>query len=153
MATRGTTKFNSNKQEKRVAKEVGGKTVIASGSLWGSKGDVRADDYLIECKTTEKPYYVLSFDTWLKIEREAIKDGLRLPVMCIDTCNGKHRLAILSHIPSEDELKVVECSKSHRVSHKEAPFVLKFSGRGMGKTKMLKVTLWESFLESLTSND
>ena len=80
MAVRGTTKYHSNKQEKRVADELGGKTVIGSGSLWGAKGDVRTEDYLIECKTTKKTSYPLSADTWLKIEREATRDGLRIPV-------------------------------------------------------------------------
>lgn len=94
MAVRGTTKFNSNKQEKRVAEELGGNTVIGSGSLWGAKGDVRTEDYLIECKTTEKKTYSLSTSTWFKIQKEAVNDGLRIPVMCIDLDSGQKRLAV-----------------------------------------------------------
>lgn len=83
MAKKDSTKFESNLQEKRIAKEVSGRTVIASGSLWGSKGDVRTEDFLIECKTTQKEFYSLTAVTWKKIRTEAIKDGIRSPVMCI----------------------------------------------------------------------
>lgn len=46
------TRFYSNKQEKAVAKAVGGKQVANSGATTFSKGDVRTDNWLIECKTT-----------------------------------------------------------------------------------------------------
>lgn len=87
-------KKKSQLQEKSVAKDLDAKTVIASGALWGSKGDVRHDDFLVECKTTEKPYYSLTMKVWEKIEKEAIKDGLRIPLMCIDINDGKDRFAV-----------------------------------------------------------
>ena len=87
-------KKKSQIQEKSVAKDLDAKTVIASGALWGSKGDVRHDDFLVECKTTEKPYYSLTMKVWEKIEKEAIKDGLRIPLMCIDVNDGKDRFAV-----------------------------------------------------------
>ena len=79
-----TVKRRSQKQEKRVAKDFNAKTVVASGALWGAKGDVRNDKYLIECKTTEKDYYSLTAKVWEKIEQEAIKDRMRIPLMVID---------------------------------------------------------------------
>lgn len=45
------TRFYSNRQEKKVAKAVGGKQVANSGATAFSKGDVSTDDWLIECKT------------------------------------------------------------------------------------------------------
>lgn len=45
------TRFYSNKQEKAVAKAVGGKKVANSGATAFNKGDVTTDDMLIECKT------------------------------------------------------------------------------------------------------
>ena len=45
MAKKGTTKYFSNKQEKDVAKQIGGKTVIASGALWHASSDVRNKQY------------------------------------------------------------------------------------------------------------
>ena len=41
MANKCSTKFMSDKQEKRVAEEISGRRVVASGNKWGSKGDVR----------------------------------------------------------------------------------------------------------------
>lgn len=87
-------KKKSAKQEARTAKEFGGKTQVASGALWGSKGDVRTGgertssfnetDFLIENKFTDKPYYILKKETWDKINGEAIEDNFRTPLMQID---------------------------------------------------------------------
>lgn len=88
-------KLKSRKQEKRVAKEINGRTTPASGAIWSAKADVRNDLFLIECKTTEKNYYDLTFSVWDKIYREAIKDGMRIPVMCIDLNNGRTQLVVL----------------------------------------------------------
>ncbi len=85
----------SKNQEKNVAKELNAKTVVASGALWGAKGDVRNDKFLVECKITKRGYYVFKLETWEKIKNEAIKDGLRIPVMCIDLYDGKKRYAVL----------------------------------------------------------
>lgn len=79
-----TVKKRSQKQENSVAKTFGGRVTAASGALWGMKGDVRSDKFLIECKTTEKDYYTLTSKTWEKIQEEAIKDHMRTPLMMID---------------------------------------------------------------------
>ena len=84
MAKKGTTKYKSNIQEKSVAKQFGGKQVIASGSLWFADSDVRNDKFLIECKTTEKDYYSITTKVWEKIEDEALKDRMRTPLLIID---------------------------------------------------------------------
>ena len=84
-------KKKSQLQEKRVAKDLDARTVVASGALWCSKGDVRHDDFLVECKTTENPYYSLTMKVWEKIEKEATRDGLRVPLMCVDVNGGKDR--------------------------------------------------------------
>lgn len=78
------TKKKSQKQEQRTAKEFGGKVTPASGALDGAKGDVRTMDYLIENKFTDADRYTLSVKTWTKIEEEAVRDGLRTPMMQID---------------------------------------------------------------------
>ena len=91
------TKRKSTLQEKRVAKEVRGRTTPASGAMWGCKGDVRSDAFLVECKTTEKDKYSLSILTWNKIRVEAVKDGMKIPVMCIDLHNGKYRYAVFEY--------------------------------------------------------
>lgn len=74
----------SQRQEKSVAKKFKGSLTVGSGSKWFSKGDVRTDKFLIECKTTFKDYYTLTSKVWEKIEREADLDGMRIPLMVID---------------------------------------------------------------------
>lgn len=72
----------SQKQERSLAKSVGGRTVPASGAFWARKGDVRTDDLLVEAKTTAAASYPLKKVVWDKIRREALLDG-RIPVMAI----------------------------------------------------------------------
>lgn len=48
------TRFYSNKQEKKVAKTLGGKKVANSGATAFHKGDVVLNDWLLECKTVTK---------------------------------------------------------------------------------------------------
>ena len=79
-----TVKRRSQKQEKSVAKKFNARLTAASGALWGMKGDVRSDKFLIECKTTEKDYYTLTAKVWEKIQEEAIQDHMRIPLMVID---------------------------------------------------------------------
>ena len=79
-----TVKRRSQKQEKSVAKKFNARLTAASGALWGMKGDVRSDKYLIECKTTEKDFYTLTAKVWEKIQEEAIQDHMRIPLMVID---------------------------------------------------------------------
>ena len=88
MAKKGTTKYNSNLQEKSVAKQFGGKQVIASGALWFAHSDVRNDKFLIECKTTEKDFYTITAKVWEKICKEAVRDGLRDRLLIIDLHNN-----------------------------------------------------------------
>lgn len=79
-----TVKKRSQIQEKSVAKDMGAKTVVASGAMWSSKGDVRNDKFLIECKTTEKDFYSITTKVWEKISLEADKDGMRIPLLFVD---------------------------------------------------------------------
>lgn len=88
-----TVKRRSQKQEKSVAKDFNAKVTVASGALWGAKGDVRNDKFLIECKTTEKDYYPLTASVWEKIEEEATRDRGRIPLMIIDL-EDKDRLVV-----------------------------------------------------------
>ena len=48
------TRFYSNKQEKAVAKNLGGKQTSNSGATPFQKGDVCTSDFLLECKTKTK---------------------------------------------------------------------------------------------------
>ena len=65
------TRFFSSRQEKAVAKAIGGKQVANSGATAFSKGDVRTADWLIECKTctTEKKSFSIKKE-WMEKNRE-----------------------------------------------------------------------------------
>ena len=48
------TRYYSSKQEKNVAKAIGGKTTTNSGATLWQKGDITTEKILIECKTCMK---------------------------------------------------------------------------------------------------
>lgn len=142
-------KRKSKKQESKVAKELSGKVTPASGALWGAKGDVRSEAFLVECKTTEKTSYRLTFNTWNKIYLEAIKDGLRIPVMCIDLKDGVYRYAVMctKDIPHKSEFSFIKkdlwgSNRSCSILPCERRFNL-FNG---SKTYDLTVIEWTKFL-------
>ena len=49
-----STRFYSDRQEKQIVKNIGGKQVAGSGSSPFYKGDVRTTKFLIEAKTVTK---------------------------------------------------------------------------------------------------
>lgn len=65
------TRFYSSRQEKKVAKAVGGKQVSNSGATAFEKGDVITDSILIECKTcvSDKKSFSIKKE-WLEKNRE-----------------------------------------------------------------------------------
>jgi hypothetical protein len=86
-------KRKSKKQEEATAKQFGGKVQPASGAMYFAKADVRTgetgvgfndSDFLIENKYTDKASYSLKKQIWEKIEKEALKDNMRTPLMQID---------------------------------------------------------------------
>lgn len=65
------TRFYSNRQEKHVAKVLGGKQTANSGATAFQKGDVVLTDWLIECKTSCTPKASFSIKReWLDKNRE-----------------------------------------------------------------------------------
>lgn len=87
-----TKRKKSQKQEAQTARDLGGKTTIASGALV-QKGDVFNDHFLVECKTTEKDFYSLKQTTWEKIRKEALNSSMRTPVMRIDISDSTSPLS------------------------------------------------------------
>ena len=70
-------------QENRVAREVGGKRQPGSGSSVYAKGDVDANDFLIECKQTKNKSIRIESKWLAKISREAFAVG-KDPALSID---------------------------------------------------------------------
>lgn len=92
-------KRKSMKQESRVAKDFGGRVQVASGAIpsVGMKGDVRTGgsarfndmDLLIENKFTDKSHFAFTKSVWEKIQREALRDGMRIPLLQVDTSDKR----------------------------------------------------------------
>ena len=80
------TRFYSSKQEKKVAKEVGGKVVPNSGAIRFGAGDVQTKSVLLECKTCVKPQSSFSVKKeWItKNREEAFAMGKSYSAVVID---------------------------------------------------------------------
>lgn len=81
MATRGSTKDDSVRQEDYIAKLFDGKRSKSSGAADHDAGDVRTKYLLIECKMTRarKPKFVTDFE---KVAKEAWEEG-REPMLAL----------------------------------------------------------------------
>lgn len=84
----------SVRQERRVAKQVGGRVQPGSGNQWSAKGDVKTAEHLIECKTTDGKGYRLTVEVLRKIETEAAKAGRR-PVLQVEFRLERRRYAVI----------------------------------------------------------
>jgi len=80
------TRYYSKKQEKKVAKAVGGKRTANSGATPFQKGDVITSDFLIEAKTKTKDCksFTIKEDWLLKNEEEAFAMGKNNSALCFD---------------------------------------------------------------------
>ena len=91
------TRFYSNRQEKAVAKAVQGKQVVNSGATKFSKGDVVADNWLIECKTCTSAKASFSIKKeWLdKNKQEAFSMNKLYDALCFDYGDNGKRYYII----------------------------------------------------------
>lgn len=92
-----TTREESNKQEKRIAKDLGGKPRPGSGSVWGYRRDVITPTLLVEAKTTKTNKYTLNLKDLLHLKFQAYSDG-KIPAYIIEFA-GKGEIVI---VPSQD---------------------------------------------------
>lgn len=80
------TRFYSNRQEKKVAKNLGGRQVANSGATNFSKGDVVTELFMLECKTCTEPRKSISIQRdWLdKTKEEAFAMGKPYSALVFD---------------------------------------------------------------------
>lgn len=81
-----STRYYSGRQERKVAKKLGGKQVANSGAPAFVGGDVVTTDWLIECKTKVKDCnsFTIKEDWLLKNEEEAFAMGKNNSALCFD---------------------------------------------------------------------
>ena len=89
-------RFYSKKQENKVAKAVNGKRTANSGATAFSKGDVRTDDWLLECKTHTdfKNSFTIKHEWIDKNREEAFQMGKHHSALVIDFGDGENHYLI-----------------------------------------------------------
>lgn len=78
-----TNHERSNKQEKRIAEDVGGKRQPASGSRWGSKRDIVSPNFLIEAKSTKHPKKSVQIKDLHFLTKQAYQQG-KIPAYIVE---------------------------------------------------------------------
>jgi hypothetical protein len=74
---------DSQKQEARLAKQLGGTRNSGSGNGWIRKSDVRSEDLLVEAKITSAKSFSVKDDELQKNIGYAIVDG-RMPIFLVE---------------------------------------------------------------------
>lgn len=90
------TRWYSNKQEKQVAKVVGGRKTPNSGATKFSKGDVTSDKWLLECKTCtkEQKTFTLRKEWFEKNKEEAFAMRKPYNAIVVDFGDGEQHYII-----------------------------------------------------------
>ena len=90
------TRFYSNKQEKKIAKQVGGRQTPNSGATKFMKGDVNTQYFLIEAKTVtkEQKSFTIQRDWIYKNREEAFAMGKPFSALAIDFGDGEQHYLI-----------------------------------------------------------
>lgn len=90
------TRWYSNRQEKKVAKAVGGKQTANSGATLFQKGDVVTADFLIEAKTVtkEQQTFTLKKEWFTKNKEEAFAMGKPYSALVFDFGDGEQHYVI-----------------------------------------------------------
>ena len=93
---KNSTRYYSNIQEKRVAKNLNGKRVANSGATPYKAGDVFLNDFLVECKTVVSPCKQVSIKKeWLtKGTEEAFSMGKSSSLLVFDFGDGQDFVAL-----------------------------------------------------------
>jgi len=86
-------KRRSQRQERRLAKEFGGKVQPGSGCGRVNKGDVKSEHFLIEAKRTDKKQYIFKLLDWETIRDRALAVQ-KTPLMALEI--GNQRLVVVA---------------------------------------------------------
>lgn len=76
------------RKEQNDAEDFGGFRTPGSGNKDGFKGDVKTDDWLIECKHTTRKGFRITNTLWDKCHNEALLADRR-PILSIELGSGK----------------------------------------------------------------
>lgn len=105
-----TTREASSKQEKCIAKVIGGKRTPNSGATKFDKGDIVAGDWLVEAKTCMQPKKSFSIkkDWLIKLKEEQYATSKMFSSLCFDFGDEKERYYILDEQTFKYILDILE---------------------------------------------
>lgn len=86
---------DSQRQERSLAKQLGGSVNAGSGNGWVRKGDVRSDKELWECKITSSKSYSLKYEELRKVYEQALMDG-RIPIFLVEFMKQGESFVVLT---------------------------------------------------------
>lgn len=104
---RRSNRKKSQRQEKRLAGELGGRVQPGSGSVAAYKGDITGaldGRVMVEAKTTSARQFVMKLDTLEKMERDAQGTGCS-PALVLTFESAKRDFVLMS---KEDFLELLE---------------------------------------------
>lgn len=106
------TRFYSNRQEKQVAKVVGGRQTANSGATAFQKGDVLSDNWLIECKTstTEKASFSIKREWLDKNREEAFAMNRDYNALCFDFGDNGNRYYVIDEKTFKEVMRWIQHS-------------------------------------------
>lgn len=82
----------SQKQEKRVAKKIGGKTHARSGGMPNWKNDVSNKYFLVECKRTDKKQIIIKYKDIERLCENAYLHTDKYPLLNIEIQDANYYL-------------------------------------------------------------
>ena len=99
-----TNHQRSEKQEKRVAKDLEGKRQPASGSRWGYRRDVVTPRFLIETKTTKSDKFTVLFKDLAFIKKQAYLTG-KVPVYLVSLLDSSEVAILPDNDVGDDDIE------------------------------------------------
>jgi len=107
-----TNRSRSLKQEKRIAKDTGGKRQPASGARWGARRDVVLPRFKVEAKTTKHTTFSVDVKDLAFLKQQAYLEN-RVGVYIVEM-DGKEELCVIPKAEADDELLVEATIKKVR---------------------------------------
>ena len=117
-----TNHERSEKQEKKIAEDLGGKRQPASGSRWGYRRDVKTPAVLVEAKTTTSKAFSVLFKDLEFIRRQAYNTG-RIPAYMVSVGGSSEVVILPDQDVGEDD-----------ISTKSEQKMLSYNGRSKSMT-------------------
>ena len=119
------------KQEKKIAEEIGGRVQPGSGSRWGYRRDVVSSACQVEAKWTDKLSFNLVLRDWEFLRKQALLQD-RIPVYVVEFRTKEQSVVVveanhLNDLLEDIDLKIENptAKRSFRITHDHSALVAK----------------------------